>query len=287
MSLKKLPQIANFELPEGFETGIPSAALQKWHPDLDVQNLGGDDTVIEIYDVIGGDSFFGGITSQYVNAMLRGAKDVTVNINSPGGSFMEGNAIYNLLQAHPGKVTVNIIGWAASAASIIAMAGDVINIAKSGFVMIHNGQASVDGDRHDLANVIALLEKIDDALAGVYVARTGQGKRKIVDMLDSETSMDSASAVELGFADKILDPANVTTSAKVRNSAQGVRADRLMDVALARQFPGLSRNDRLELKNAIRDGKPGALITPTQDAGLGDIAADLRKLAETINQPKG
>lgn len=287
MSLKKLPQIANFELPEGFETGIPSAALQKWHPDLDVQNLGGDDTVIEIYDVIGGDSFFGGITSQYVNAMLRGAKDVTVNINSPGGSFMEGNAIYNLLQAHPGKVTVNIIGWAASAASIIAMAGDTINIAKSGFVMIHNGQASVDGDRHDLANVIALLEKIDDALAGVYVARTGQGKRKIVDMLDSETSMDSASAVELGFADKILDPANVTTSAKVRNSAQGVRADRLMDVALARQFPGLSRNDRLELKNAIRDGKPGALITPTQDAGLGDIAADLRRLAETINQPKG
>lgn len=283
MSLRKLPRIENFELPSNFETGIPSAALAKWCPDLDVANLAGsEETVIEIFDVIGGDEFFGGINARYVNAVLRGAKDVVVNINSPGGSFMEGNAIYNLLLAHQGKVTVNVIGWAASAASIVAMAGDVINIAPSGFMMIHNGQVSADGDRHDLANIITLLEKIDDALAGIYVARTGQGKRKIVDMLDTETSMDAKSAVELGFADTILDPAKVTTNAKVKNQAEGVRADRVMEVALARQFPNLSRSDRLDLKNAIREGKPGAVITPTRDAGFGDVAADIRKLAASI-----
>jgi ATP-dependent Clp protease protease subunit len=283
MSIRKLPRIENFELPSNFETGIPSAALATWCPDVDVANLStSTDTVIEIFDVIGGDDFFGGITARYINAVLRGAGDVVVNINSPGGSFMEGNAIYNLLLAHPGKVTVNVIGWAASAASIVAMAGDVINIAPSGFMMIHNGQVSADGDRHDLANIIALLEKIDDALAGIYVARTGQTKAKIATMLDDETSMGAADAVKLGFADKLLDPANLVTNAKVKNQAEGIRADRLMEVALSRQFPNLSRSDRLDLKNAIREGKPGAVITPTRDAGFGDVAADIRKLAASI-----
>jgi ATP-dependent Clp protease protease subunit len=290
MTIKKLPKIENFEVPESFERGIPHAALTAWAPGLDVANLAGDgETVIEIYDVIGGDSFFGGVNSRYVANVLRGAKDVVVNINSPGGSFMEGNAIYNLLQAHPGKVTINVIGWAASAASIIMMAGDVRNIAPSAFVMIHNGQAGVEGDRHDLAEVIKLLEKIDDALAGIYVAATGAGKRKIVEMLDNETSMDAKTAVELGFADAILDPAKVTTasSPQVRNHAQGVRADRLMDEALRAQFPSLTRNDRIDLRNAIREGKPGAVFTPTRDAGLSDIAADIRKLAASITEKQG
>ena len=284
MSIKKLPKIENFDVPEGFERGIPHAALSAWAPDLDVKNLAGDgETVIEIYDVIGSDPFFGGVSSRSVAAALRGAKDVVVNINSPGGSFMEGNTIYNMLLAHPGKVTVNVIGWAASAAAIVAMAGDVRNIAPSGFIMIHNGQAAAEGDRHDLREVADLLDKIDEALAGIFVAATGQGKRKIVDMLDNETSMDSKSAIELGFADKILDPANVSTNAKVRNEAQGLRADRMMDEALRAQFPSLSRSDRLDLRNAIREGKPGAVFTPTRDAGFGDVAADIRKLAASIN----
>lgn len=284
MTVRKLPPIENFDLPEDFQSGVPSAALAKWCPELDLKNLAGsDDTVIEMYDVIGSGMFFDGISSRYVAAMLRGAKDVVVNMNSPGGSFMEGNVIYNMLLAHPGKITVNVLGWAASAASIIAMAGDVINIAPSGFMMIHNGQVSADGDRHDLANIITMLEKIDNALAGIYVARTGLGKKKIVDMLDTETSMDSKSAVELGFADAILDPANMTTNAKVKNEAHVVRADRLMEVALARQFPGLSRSDRLELKNAIREGKPSAALSPKPSAGYGEVEADIRKLAASMS----
>jgi ATP-dependent Clp protease protease subunit len=284
MTIKKLPEIANFEAPEGFERGIPHAALSGWAPELDVTNLAGDgETVIEVYDVIGSDPFFGGVSSRYVANALRDAKDVVVNINSPGGSFMEGNTIYNLLRAHPYKITVNVIGWAASAASLIMMAGDVRNIAPSGFVMIHNGQAGVEGDRHDLAEIIKMLEKIDDALAGIFVVATGQGKRKIVEMLDDETSMDAKDAIALGFADKILDPAKLSTNAKVRNEAKGLRADRMLDEALRAQYPALSRSDRLELRNAIRDGKPGATFTPTRDAGLGDVAASIRELAASLN----
>lgn len=282
MTIRKMPKIENFELPEGFEVGIVPGNLQKWKPELDVTNLQQDSTVIEIYDVIGADPFFGGISSRYVSAQLRDAKDVTVNINSPGGSFVEGNAIYNMLVQHPGKVTVNVIGWAASAASIIAMAGDEIRVSPSGFMMIHNGQAGVEGDRHELVAVANLLEKIDEALVGIYVERTGLGKRVIADFLDQETTFTAKEAVDKGFADKILDPGMVATNSRVKNEIQTVRVDRMIEAALQSAFPTLSRTDRLELKNAYREGKPGAALHTTRDAGLGDAVDDLRRLVENL-----
>jgi ATP-dependent Clp protease protease subunit len=283
MTIRKLPTIQNFELPEGFEPGIRPNDLQAWRPELDLTNLAdAEGTVIEIYDLIGGDAFFGGVTSRMVANQLRGAKDVTVNINSPGGSFVEGNAIYNLLVQHPGKVRVNVIGWAASAASIVAMAGDERRISPSGFIMIHNAQADVGGDRHELRDVANLLDKVDEALAGIYSAATGMGKRKIADFLDAETTFSAKDAVENGFADKILDPASVQTNSQVKNEAQTVRVDRMVELALQRAFPTLSRSDRLGLKNAYREGKPGAVLHPTRDAGLGETADTLRQMIATL-----
>ena len=288
MSIRKLPILTNFNLPGDFEPGIMPDSLAKWSPDLELANAKAsaeDETVIEIYDVIGADSYFGGgISSRQVAAQLRGAKNVTVNINSPGGSFVEGVAIYNMLVAHPGRVTVNILGWAASAASIVAEAGDVVRMAPTSFFLIHNVQAGVDGDRHDMMETAKLLEDADTALANLYVARTGLGATKIHGFLDAETTFSSADAIKYGFADELIAAGDVVTNARLSNQAQTVRADRMVDAAIQKMFPSLSRSDRLSVKNAFRDGKPGATITPTRDAGLSDIAAQIREMTAEITK---
>lgn len=96
-----------------------------------------------------------GVTAKRISAALRaiGNNDVVVNINSPGGDMFEGLAIYNLLRSHSGKVTVNILGIAASAASIIAMAGDEVQMGRGAFLMIHNCWAVGVGNRHDFAKL--------------------------------------------------------------------------------------------------------------------------------------
>lgn len=284
MSTRKLPLIQNFEMPEGFDSVIAPDTLAKWVPELElVENAAGDgQTVIEIYDVIGADAFFGGISSRMIAGQLRGAGDVIVNINSPGGSFVEGNAIYNMLVQHQGKVTVRVVGWAASAASIVAMAGDEIAISQSGFIMIHNGQAEISGDRNELREVAALLDKVDDSLAGIYAARTGLTKRKVADFLDAQTTLTADEAVKNGFADSILGTGKVSTNARVKNEVQTVRIDRMLDMALSRMFPQFSRSERIDFKNALREGKRDAVLPTTRDAGMGDVAADLRRLVETF-----
>ncbi|HCF5801664.1 TPA: Clp protease ClpP, partial [Pseudomonas aeruginosa] len=98
---------------------------------------------------------------------IGGDVDVTVNINSPGGDVFEGLAIYNLLREHKGKVSVNIIGLAASAASFIAMAGDEIRIGRAAFLMIHNAWLIAMGNRNDLREIADWLEPFDMTLADI------------------------------------------------------------------------------------------------------------------------
>jgi ATP-dependent Clp protease protease subunit len=136
--------------------------------------------------VIGQDPWTGeGVTSKADRGALRPSarSDVTVNINSPGGDFFEGIAIYSLLREHPHNVTVKVMGLAASAASIIAMAGDKIEISDIGFLMVHNAWALAVGNRHDMREAADTLEPFDDAMAGLYAARAGvdQGGSRRVD----------------------------------------------------------------------------------------------------------
>src|SRR5690606_40681426 len=102
-----------------------------------------------------------------------GSQDITVRINSPGGDMFEGIAIYNLLRAHPAKVTVEGLGWAASAASIIAMAGDEIRMGLGSFMMVHTAWGIVIGNRHDMRDAATLFDRFDAAIADIYQARTG------------------------------------------------------------------------------------------------------------------
>src|SRR5690554_286953 len=119
MSLRKLPEAATFQRPQNFQWDAPSDVLAKWaeHP---LAAASDDPGTITIFDVIGEDMWSGGgFTAKRMAGALRaiGKKPVTVQVNSPGGDMFEGIAIYNLLRAHPEKVTIEVLGWAASAAS--------------------------------------------------------------------------------------------------------------------------------------------------------------------------
>src|SRR5690606_9455368 len=147
-----------------------------------------------------------GWTAKRVSAILRniGDNDVIVNINSPGGDMFEGLAIYNVLREHKGRITVKILGLAASAASVVAMAGDEVQISRAGFLMIHNCWIIAIGNRHELRELADWMEPFDKAMAGIYEEHTGLDPKEIEALLDAESWIGGADAVDKGFADSLL-----------------------------------------------------------------------------------
>lgn len=212
------------------------------------------DNTISMYDVIGMDPWTGqGVTAARVAAALRtiGAeKDVVVNMNSPGGDLFEGLAIYNLLREHKGAVTVKILGLAASAASVIAMAGDTVQISRAGFLMIHNTWVVVMGNQNDLRAVADQLEPFDNAMADIYSSRSGLDMKAIAKMMDAETFINGSSAIDQGFADSLLPSDQV----KEDKSSKAERASNKLDVALAKA--GIPRGERRALLQEFKAATP-------------------------------
>jgi len=168
----------------GVKFDISVKALEIWNHSIKAADT--DVKQIDILDVIGVDYWGDGVSLKNVNRALReyAGADVVVNINSPGGDLFEGLAIYNALKEYPGKVTVKILGMAASAASVIAMAGDEIKIAKSAFFMIHNGWLMAVGNRHDLRDIADWMEPFDATMAEIYSDSTGIKQTEIATMMD-------------------------------------------------------------------------------------------------------
>lgn len=143
-------------------------------------------------------------TDSSVTAELAGKGDVVVNINSPGGDYYQGLAIYNALKNHPGNVATRVLGRAASAAAIIFMAGSVRQVARHATVMIHNASGTVNGNKEYLARVMEEMGKIDAAIAEIMVENTGLTVEQISEMMVAETYINSSQAIELGFAHSVL-----------------------------------------------------------------------------------
>jgi ATP-dependent Clp protease, protease subunit len=131
-------------------------------------------------------------------------KDITVWIDSYGGSVFAAAGIYNALKEHDGKVTVKIDSKAMSAASVIAMAGDEVLMSPMAVMMIHNPLTTAYGNMHDLRKVADILDTVKDSLINAYVLKTGRSRSKISQMMDDETWMSANVAVKEGFADGIL-----------------------------------------------------------------------------------
>jgi len=265
MSLRTLPEARTFQRPRNFQWDAPSDVMSKWAA-MPVA-AATDDSTITMFEVIGEDWWTGGgVTAKRISAALRsiGERDVTVKINSPGGDMFEGIAIYNLLRGHPAKVTVEVLGWAASAASIIAMAGDEIRMGLGTFMMVHNAWGVVVGNRHDMREGADLFDGFDAAIADIYEARTGTARAEIVKLMDAETFMGPSDAVKNGFAD-VVD--NEIDAGKAENSASvpGNTRKRL-DALLAKQ--GVPRVERRRMLAEVAEGKQDAALTATQHAGF-------------------
>ncbi|MDH0745739.1 Clp protease ClpP [Pseudomonas sp. GD03842] len=270
MTIKNLPAAPSVRPHARVESDLLPKAMERWNPAI--KAAASDDATITMYDPIGYDWWTGdGVTAKRVSAALRniGDKDVTVKINSPGGDVFEGLAIYNLLREHKGKVTVQVLGLAASAASFIAMAADEIQIARAGFMMIHNAWTIAAGDRNDFTEVADFLDQIDGTLADIYSIRTGDDAAAMRGLMDVETWMGGTAAVEAGFADALL-PSDATQEETQALAPQQVAARRL-DNILAKQ--GMPRSERRNLIQELKGGTPGAAPSGTRTAA--DPQADL------------
>lgn len=236
----------------GLRSDLSPKALDRWNSGI--RAAAESDNSISVFDIIGHDYWTGeGVTAKRIAAALRtmGDNDVTVNINSPGGDMFEGLAIYNLLREHKGQVTVKVLGVAASAASIIAMAGDHIQVARAGFLMIHNAWVGVAGNRNDLRDYADYLEPFDRSMADIYAARTGDDRATIEKMMDGETWIGGSDAIEQGFADSLLASDEVSEVA-----TEQARAAARLDMALA--VAGMPRSERRKLLQEVKTSTPSA-----------------------------
>ena len=145
------------------------------------------------------------ITPQLFREELNaGSGDITVWINSPGGDCVAAAQIYNMLMDYRGSVTVKIDGIAASAASVIAMAGTKVLVSPVSMLMIHNPATMAMGDAAEMQKAIAMLDEVKESIINAYEIKTGMSRAKLSHLMDAETWMDAHTAVDMGFADEIM-----------------------------------------------------------------------------------
>ena len=179
------------------------------------------------------------ITPQLFREELNaGSGDITVWINSPGGDCVAAAQIYNMLMDYRGSVTVKIDGIAASAASVIAMAGTRVLVSPVSMLMIHNPATMAMGDAAEMQKAIAMLDEVKESIINAYEIKTGMSRAKLSHLMDAETWMDAHTAVDLGFADEIMTrPADAGAENHVTGSMLFSRAavtNHLMDKLAAK-----------------------------------------------------
>ena len=140
----------------------------------------------------------------FKDELIAGDGDITLWINSPGGDCFAAAQIYNLLMDYNGKVTVKIDGLAASAASVIAMAGNKVCMSPVAMMMIHNPATLAYGDKSDMEKTIGMLSEVKESIINAYELKSSLDRKQISKMMDNETWLNAKKAVELGFADEIL-----------------------------------------------------------------------------------
>ena len=175
---------------------------------LDVKNEADtpEERVLEINGEIASESWFDDdVTPKlFKDELLSGNGPITIWLNSPGGDCIAASQIYSMLMDYAGEVTVKVDGIAASAASVIAMAGTKVLMAPTALMMIHNPMTMAWGDKSEMTKAIEMLDEVKESIVNAYEIKTGMSRAKISHLMDSETWMNANKAIELGFADDIL-----------------------------------------------------------------------------------
>lgn len=148
----------------------------------------------------------------FKNKLASGQGNVTLWLNSPGGDCVAASQIYAMLMDYAGQVHVNIDGIAASAASVIAMAGTSVNMAPTALMMIHNPFTIAMGDTDEMERAISMLSEVKESIINAYELKTGLSRTQLSHLMDAETWMNAGKAIELGFADSILTDTNHTNN---------------------------------------------------------------------------
>lgn len=271
MSLRQLPAPRALERPPRLSWEPPSTVLSAWAA-RPLAAEADEPATISIYDTIGIDWWSGeGVTAKRIAGALRsiGARDVTVNLNSPGGDMFEGLAIYNLLREHPGEVRVKVMGVAASAASVIAMAGDRIEMGLGSFLMVHNSWGMVVGNRHDMTEAAAAFAQFDGAMSEIYEARSGLDAAEVAALMDAESWIRASEAIDKGLADGTFDGPD---PADEKPAARALAARRRLDAVLA--GTGMTPADRRRMILEVS----GSEEPDTPAAEAFDLAAAARLL---------
>lgn len=175
-----------------------------------------EERVLELNGTIAEESWFDDDVTprMFKDELYSGNGPITVWINSPGGDCIAASQIYSMLMDYKGEVTVKIDGIAASAASVIAMAGTKVVIAPTALIMIHNPSTSANGDHRDMSKTIEVLNEVKESIINAYEIKTGLSRAVLSHMMDAVTWMNANKAIELGFADEILEDEKKANSSK-------------------------------------------------------------------------
>lgn len=171
-----------------------------------VKNEGEEARTLYLSGEISDETWFGDEVTpkMFKDELMAGSGDITIWINSPGGDVFAAAQIYNMLMDYPGRVTVKIDGLAASAASVIAMAGSQVEMSPVAMMMIHNPITVAIGDSKEMQKAIDMLAEVKESIVNAYEIKTGLSRNKISRLMDAESWFNAKKAVELGFADSIL-----------------------------------------------------------------------------------
>lgn len=199
----------------------------------------------EIYDWYGMEST---CPNDILNVLPKDNKPVEVVINSGGGHVNVGSEIYSIFKDYAGPVTVKIVGIAASAASVIAMSGDIVVIAPTGQVMIHNVNSIAEGDYNEMIHRAGVLKEMNRSVANAYILKTGKTEGEILEMMNKETWFSAKSALENGFVDEIM----------------GVASEDISNFLVASANPNLLPYNVIEKYREMKNSKESEL---TQESG--------------------
>lgn len=259
IAAERPPEIAN--IGGGGEWKFEARALAADFEKVEVTALASERPTISIFGYIGDDGDGGGITTARIAGALRSVagKPITVEINSPGGNYFEGVAAYNLLRRHDAHVRVEVVGIAASAASVIAMAGDEIAIAANAEIMIHEARGLFYGTKSEMRGAWETLAHIDTAMCETYAARSGRPVAEFEAMIAGEdVYLRGQEAIDAGLADALMDR---EAQMPVYAAAENVPTDKAsLDKFLAKH--DVPRSARRDLYRAMGTHNAAAPATP-------------------------
>jgi len=208
--------------------------------------------VLSIDGIIAEESWFGDdVTPAAFRAELfSGEGDVTLWLNSPGGDCIAASQIYAMLMDYPGNVTVKVDGLAASAASVIAMAGTKVLMAPTAMMMVHNPLTVAIGDSEEMRRAIDMLSEVKESIINAYELRTGLSRAKLSHLMDGETWMNAKKAIELGFADGLLEDEKRAAPAETFAFSRRAVTNCLLDKVRPKQ-PGVAADALTQRLNLI------------------------------------